>query len=329
MTKLSISVAMCTYNGEKFLAEQLESIARQTRVPDELVICDDCSTDSTSTIIAEFSKSISFPVRFIRNAHNLGSTKNFEQAIALCQGDWIALCDQDDMWLPEKLARQAEVLQGDPAVGGVFSDAQLVDEMSRGLNGQLWATFKFNEDKQRMFRRGEAASALLSGSVVTGATLMFRRNFREIFEPIPTGWVHDGWIAWMIVLHSALALINEPLIRYRVHSNQQVGIGGMTPYSGLPLRERFAIARREEPPKYLSLAKELEQVKSRADLLGESKAKSIADIIQKKITFLNGRGSSYQDRWSHLRWILQNAQNYHRFDHGWKCWVRDSAMLFV
>ena len=103
----TISVAMCTYNGEKYLREQLESIALQTRLPAELVICDDRSTDSTSEIIRNFADSAPFPVRFNLNPVNLGGatkgiTKNFEQASRLCTGDLIAFCDQDDVWLPKK-----------------------------------------------------------------------------------------------------------------------------------------------------------------------------------------------------------------------------------
>ncbi len=110
-----ISVAICTYNGEKYLSEQLASIAAQTRLPDEMVVCDDCSSDATPDLVEEFARSAPFPVRFFRNPINLRSTKNFEHAIALCDGDFIALCDQDDIWLPEKLARQLAILESDPS----------------------------------------------------------------------------------------------------------------------------------------------------------------------------------------------------------------------
>lgn len=106
--KLSISVAMCTYNGSAFLQEQLDSIAAQTRLPDELVICDDGSSDSTVDIVERFAHGVSFRVQLFRNPQNLGSTRNFEQAMRLCTGDLIALSDQDDVWMPEKLARQKQ-----------------------------------------------------------------------------------------------------------------------------------------------------------------------------------------------------------------------------
>ena len=107
---MKISIALCTYNGERFLDEQLASIAGQTRQPDELVICDDCSTDNTSLILERFEKTAAFPVRIVRNQNNLGVIANFRQAIALCKYDMTALADQDDVWLPDKLKNAEQIL---------------------------------------------------------------------------------------------------------------------------------------------------------------------------------------------------------------------------
>src|ERR1700727_745441 len=219
-----ISVAMCTYNGATYLREQLESIARQTRLPDELVICDDGSSDSTSEIVEEFARGVSFPIRFFRNAQNLGSTRNFEKAIGLCSGDLIALSDQDDIWMPEKLSRQASMMENEPQLGGIFTDGHLVDAQSKLRERSLWSRFGFTPNLQTKFRSGDGISILLKKSVVTGATLMIRREGLQSILPIPLSWVHDGWIAWMLTIYSKLTPLNEPLIAYRVHSNQQVGV---------------------------------------------------------------------------------------------------------
>src|SRR4051794_28588047 len=96
---------MCTYNGSTYLHEQLASIAQQSRLPDELVLCDDASTDATVSILAEFAQRASFPVNILVNEHNVGSTRSFERAISQCSGQGIALADQDDVWHREKLAR--------------------------------------------------------------------------------------------------------------------------------------------------------------------------------------------------------------------------------
>src|ERR1022692_2995726 len=105
MAALSISVAMCTFDGGRFLSAQLESIAAQTRPPDELVVCDDGSSDASGNIIKDFARRAAFPTRLVVNDKHLGSTKNFEQAISLCQGTIVALADQDDVWYPHKLQR--------------------------------------------------------------------------------------------------------------------------------------------------------------------------------------------------------------------------------
>src|SRR6266550_1879624 len=129
---------MCTYNGSLYLREQLDSIMRQTRLPDELVICDDCSVDETRQIIEDFASVAPFPVHLHVNEQNLGSTKNFEKAISLCEGDAIALADQDDVWNPFKLDRIETVLNSSPKVGLVFSDAEVVDEKLKPLGYNLW-----------------------------------------------------------------------------------------------------------------------------------------------------------------------------------------------
>jgi hypothetical protein len=320
-----ISIAMCTYNGEKYLHEQLVSIAQQTRLPDELVICDDGSSDSTPELVARFTQSVSFPVRWIRNEKNLGSTKNFEQAISLCTGDLIALCDQDDIWLPEKLACQAEMLEGDRDLGGVFSDAQLITGKSQRRNTRLWASFLFTRSKQKKFRAGQAASILLSGNVVTGATLMIRASLRSSCLPIPPLWVHDGWIAWMIVLYSKLGAIDTPLIQYRIHDSQQIGIDGAS-YARLPLKQRFEAAAREEAAKHLAFAEALGELQQRACEIGKL---SEISAIEGKILFLKQRGSSYNNRLHHLFHILCNVRHYQKYERSLKDLLRDAAIVVL
>ena len=99
----TVSIALCTYNGEKFLDLQLESLRHQTVAPDELIVCDDASSDRSVEIVEAFARRVSFPVRLFRNARNLGYVKNFEQAISHCTQDLVFLCDQDDLWDARKI----------------------------------------------------------------------------------------------------------------------------------------------------------------------------------------------------------------------------------
>ena len=222
---MGISVAMCTYNGARYLGEQLESIASQTRAPDELVICDDGSSDETVQIIRAFSAQSKFPVRLYVNEKNLGSTKNFEQAIALCNQEIIALADQDDVWRANKLEVIEDVFFNSPQTGLVFSDAELVGEDLQPLGYSMWEKNGFDEGQKNLIKGGHALDVLLPGWTVTGATIAFRAHFRELLLPIPTHlpMIHDGWIAVMISAVAEINFINEPLIKYRQHAGQQIG----------------------------------------------------------------------------------------------------------
>lgn len=216
---------MCTYNGGRFVAEQLASVAGQTRPPDELVVCDDGSTDETRAVVEEFAARAPFPVRFGVNERNLGSTRNFGRAVALCSGDLIALADQDDVWHPSKLEKLEARFAARPAVGLVFTDAELVDERLRPLGRRLWESVGFGPKERRLVRGGRALDVLLPGWRVTGATMAFRARFKDLVLEIPDdlALIHDGWIALMVAAVSEADFVDEPLIRYRQHPRQQVG----------------------------------------------------------------------------------------------------------
>ena len=143
---MKISVALATYNGGRFLNDQLQSIAAQDRRPDELVVCDDGSSDETPAMLWKFAATCPFEVRLEMNGRHLGAGGNFSRAVASCRGDVIALCDQDDVWLPAKLARLESAFAADTRTGFVFSDATLIDAESRLLRRRLWETLGFARD---------------------------------------------------------------------------------------------------------------------------------------------------------------------------------------
>jgi glycosyltransferase involved in cell wall biosynthesis len=221
----NISIAMCTWNGEAYLREQLASFSLQTRTPDELIVCDDNSTDDTVSIVTDFAATAPFPVQLHLNEQNLGSTKNFERAITLCDGDVIALADQDDVWLPEKLQRIEDCFEREPGTGLVFTDAEVVDENLKPLGYRLWQSVGFGEAERRLVRNGRVLDVLLPGWTVTGATMAFRTQFRNLVLEIPTdlALIHDGWIALLIASVADVTFIDEPLIKYRQHARQQIG----------------------------------------------------------------------------------------------------------
>lgn len=223
---MRISVALCTYNGARYLEHQLASIAAQTRPPDEVVACDDGSRDDTVAILRGFAASSPFRVTVVENPVNLRSTKNFEKAIGLCDGDVIATADQDDAWYPFKLERIESVMGADPGVGLVFSDADLIDGEGDRIGVRLWESVRFQRAREVAGRGGFAT--LLRRSAVTGAAMAFRAEHRRLFAPIPSSWVHDEWIGLVIAAHARVTPIAEPLMQYRRHDNNQVGVAGVT-----------------------------------------------------------------------------------------------------
>lgn len=305
---MRISVAMCTYNGVKYLEQQLESIAAQTHRPHELVICDDRSSDGTATLVEAFAAKAPFRVRLIRNEQNLGSTKNFEKAIRLCQGELIALCDQDDIWRPEKLAVQWAQLSADPEAGGVFTDGYLIDDSGARLGPRLWAEVHY-------FPRDAAGRVedpvLLRHNVVTGATLMFRTELRTLLLPIEASWIHDGWIAWLLLLYSSLKYISQPLIEYRIHSAQQVGLARNTS----PLA-RLLRARKAGSEPQLLLGRQFEALREHWTQNPGEHYEERLKAFTEKVRHSQLRGNLSGSRMRRIVPILRNYRGYRQYSLG-------------
>lgn len=220
---LRISVALCTFNGERFLEEQLESILTQSRLPDELVICDDRSTDATANIIQRFQRQAPFDVKFSINEVNLGTSKNFERSVTLCTGDILVLSDQDDVWVKDRLKSIESVFKVNPDLGLVFSDATVVDENLTPLGYTLWDSIRFGKRGRDLVRSGRSLEVLLRQNVVTGATVGFNSKYLKCLLPFAVGCMHDEWLALMFALMGRIVMIEQPLILYRQHNCQQIG----------------------------------------------------------------------------------------------------------
>ncbi len=239
----TLSVALCTYNGASFLQEQLNSILGQTRLPDELVARDDGSTDATVQVLKRFAEMAPFPVRILPTGENLGYARNFERVIMACDGDLVALSDQDDVWLPAKLARLEEALGDDPDRLLAFSDACLVDEKLRPLDQTLWESLQINGARMQSIREGGPRSHLYRYPAVTGATACFRRSLADQALPADVAFWHDAWLALVAELLGRVVPIEEPLILYRQHSENVVG----APKAVAPLHVRVGNVLRRNP----------------------------------------------------------------------------------
>lgn len=230
MDKQRVSIAMCTYNGAQYLQEQLDSIAAQSRLPDELVVCDDRSSDHTVEIVKSFTSEVSFPVHLYVNEENLKLWKNREKAISLCTGDIIVLSDFDDVWKPNKIEKILIAFEENPRAGYVFSNADLVDEGLMSLGSNLWESLEFNSFLKEYSHPDAQVRVLLKKNLVWGATLAFRSSLKNLVLPISTFFVMED--AWIALLASCAGFYGVPLpdslLYYRQHATQLAGGGRNT-----------------------------------------------------------------------------------------------------
>lgn len=218
---MNISVALCTYNGEKFLREQIESILAQESEVDEIVVCDDRSTDSTWGILEEFQRNYPDLFRIFKNENTLRVTQNFEKAINLCTKDIILLCDQDDLWLPNKTKEIKKYFEENPEKKAVCHDLQLLKK-GQILDYSNWFTLNF--DPSELDEMSFIDRLLFRGNVITGAGFAFRNFGSKIkMDQLSSKFLHDRQLGLYFALENKLGIISKPLAIYRLHENQQVG----------------------------------------------------------------------------------------------------------
>lgn len=202
----SISIALATYNGAAYLQEQLSSFSHQTILPDELVVCDDCSTDSTVDILNEFKTSAPFEVRIYRNATNLGYIRNFERAMSFCTGEVVFLSDQDDYWFHDKIEQVLALFESHPDVMVVLNDQIISDgNLSPSKATKLTNIIEFGYSKSIF---------------VAGCCSAHRRAWQAIALPIPAGALaHDDWINGLAHRLGVSLISPIPLQLYRRHQS--------------------------------------------------------------------------------------------------------------
>lgn len=206
-----ISIALATYNGAEFLEAQLQSIYAQTYKNIEVVACDDNSTDDTQKILEVFAKS--HGLKYFINDKNIGCVKNFEKALSLCRGEYIALADQDDIWEKEKIEVLYENI-GDALL--IHSDAKLIDQ-----NNNILAESYYLKSNKKL--RKDLVEYFFDNDV-TGCTALFNKKLLEFALPFPESVaIHDWWLAICASKYGQIKYINKPLIAYRQHQYNQIG----------------------------------------------------------------------------------------------------------
>ena len=201
-----VSIALCTYNGAKYLAEQLDSLLAQTYRDIEIIASDDASTDGTIAILNDYARRDS-RIKVFAHPDNVGLTRNFQRALLLCNGAFIAPCDQDDIWLPEKISKLIAAL-GNRVLA--YCDSEFVDEkrnpLGKKMSEMVWMV---STDDPMPFA---------FANCVSGHAMLFRREVLQYGVPVPPNFFYDWWLATVAAAMGGVVYHDEPLVSYRQHA---------------------------------------------------------------------------------------------------------------
>jgi glycosyltransferase involved in cell wall biosynthesis len=314
---------MATHNGERFVAEQLTSILDQRVRPTEIVISDDASTDGTldvvRSVLADDQRGGEpIAISILENKTALGVTKNFEQAMLACHGDYISLADQDDSWHPDRLGSLIDLFDA-PGVLLASSNARLVDAQGRPLGLSLFDALQIRSGRIRSMNSDRAVEELLRRNLVTGATVMIRRELLEAAVPFPPAWVHDEWLAVIAALTGAIRVLPDQLIDYRQHGSNQIGATQLT------VRQKFRRLVEPRKNKNEMLLKRATVLIDRVEQLPVGKAATYLPAIREKVAHLSMRASLPAPRVQRILPVLRESFSgrYSRYSRGAADVMRD------
>jgi len=219
-----VSILLATYNGEPYISEQLDSLIGQTFKDFVIYICDDQSTDSTLSIIQEYAAQYHKKIFVTQNGRNTGSPKhNFIKMMIEHKDDYIMLCDQDDVWLPDKIektlnkTRELETTYGKTTPILVHTDLRVVDERLGHISGSVLKEVLSDCSKTSLNKK-------IVQNTVTGCTIMYNRALADMIQTEPEYMImHDWWVLLIASAFGKIGTIYEPTVLYRQHENNEIG----------------------------------------------------------------------------------------------------------
>lgn len=306
-----ISVAMATYNGEQFLKEQLDSIFTQSLPVDEVIICDDCSRDNTVSILNEYKKKYS-QIKIFENNENLGYKQNFKKALSLCSGDYIFLCDQDDVWYEDKVKLMIDIMNSNSNILSLASSFSFIDSDDKKVTIQLIPGRSNNNFYLKEVANGDLVEVSLQEFMLhnyfQGCSLVITKEIKDWFvENFSEYLPHD----WLINLYASykcgMYFYNKSLFDYRIHKNNTIGVD-MNVELNDQLNKQFKSANSEYTRTLVT--------KSRIDVL-EATKKSIPELYKKNnytklLDFCYKHVNAIQDRNLYQLIMLNFNPNYYK-----------------
>ncbi|MBS0199243.1 MAG: glycosyltransferase family 2 protein [Proteobacteria bacterium] len=314
------AVVLCSWNGERYLPQQLASLGAQTRRIDQYVLSDDGSTDGSWSLLQSFAeeqRAKGVDVVLHRNPQPSGYIHHFEQALARADADVLFTCDQDDIWHPEKAATMMTAFAADPSLLVLHSDARLVDGAGAPHGRSLFDVLEVTSKELAAMHRGDAFDVLLRRNIVTGATMALRREVLALATPFAAHWAHDEWMAMIASMHGRVDTIETPLIDYRQHGGNQIGATEKSPLQQIGI----GVSRRAYQERQVLRMRELEQ---RAASMPMTR-KAVADRSRHAVARADLPASPFA-RIAHVgRELLRGG--YHRFGSGLRSALADLSGL--
>jgi glycosyltransferase involved in cell wall biosynthesis len=298
------SVALCTHNGASYIEAQLRSIFDQTAIPKDIIVSDDSSSDDTVAIVeritAEYQRQ-GHPTTLtvLKNVTPLGVVKNFEQAVQVTSERYIALCDQDDVWKPNKLEVLGELFLKNPETLLFHSNAQLVDGNGNPLGLSLFGALGIAPSTLSREHEGDGFALLMKRNIVTGATVAFHSKLLTFALPFPANWVHDEWLAVIAAAAGRIDVCEAELIDYRQHADNQIGATALTVKGRWA---RLALPRNKRNRVLLDRAEEL---LIRLTDLSAIVGRGCLPLAQEKLEHERMRSSLRASRWARLIPVAQ------------------------
>lgn len=240
-----VSIALCTYNGEKYIAQQLDSILAQSYTTLEIIIVDDGSTDQTFAILTEY-KDRDARIKLFLNEENLGFNANFTKCLSLCQGDFIAIADQDDIWHDRKIA----VLLAN------IKDNFLIYHNSAYIDENNVLTGKTTRSHHR-FVNGNCAINLVYYNCVSGHACLISKEFLKIVGPIPANFYYDWWLAYTAACYGKIDHVDEVLVNHRLHKESSTATDKTDAVQLRPEHLKLFIAHQSTPETLRNLLQKL------------------------------------------------------------------------
>lgn len=338
---LRVNVVLCTYNGARYLSAQLDSLLAQERTPDRVTIADDASSDASWTLLEAFAaraRARGIEVDLQRNPRNLGYLRNFEAALARAGGGLVFLCDQDDVWHPNKIADFVERFRAEADLIALYSDSRVIDGAGRDLGKRVFDALEVAEAELQALHQGRGFEVLLRRNIVAGATMAVRRELIDRALPIPNGCVPNGsvpngpapnlsagpgpgagrlsgahheWLALIAAATGRIDCIEAATMDYRQHGSDPIGAHPRS----LAERLRGGRQRRE---RMRATAAKLESLRAHLDRAGLAVDPGKRAVLDERLNHLQlrlGLSRRFLQRWPLIREEWRHGR-YRRYSAG-------------